>query len=240
MDDDIRPKALLIPFDKFVVLDMLNPVQYKRTITSMRRYVEFGEEPSDLEQLEQMAFETIRPFMDSNISTYQRKIQAQRENGRKRGKGSQTTASHGLPDKANESHGLPSETMGAKKQSSKAKANSKATSTTSVVESEDAKASNARARSPCFEPPDLEEVKLYFADKSGTEAQAERFFYHYEANGWKVGKNSMKNWKAAASGWLSRDKNQRSVKSAGTTSETIDDQISRVLNNMDKKRGFET
>lgn len=46
MDDDIRPKALLIPFDKFVVLDMLNPVQYKRTITSMRRYVEFGEEPS--------------------------------------------------------------------------------------------------------------------------------------------------------------------------------------------------
>lgn len=174
MDDDIRPKALLIPFDKFVVLDMLNPVQYKRTITSMRRYVEFGEEPSDLEQLEQMAFETIRPFTDSNISTYQRKIQAQRENGRKRGKGSQTTASHSLPDKANESHGLPSETMGAKKQSSKA--NSKATSTTSVVESEDAKASNARARSPCFEPPDLEEVKLYFADKSGTEAQAERFF----------------------------------------------------------------
>lgn len=228
MDDEIRPKALLIPFDKFVVLDMLNPVQYKRTITSMRRYVEFGEEPSNLEQLEQMAFETIRPFMDSNISTYQRKIQAQRENGRKRGKGSQAT----------ESHGLPSKTMGPKVQSSKAKA--KSNSTTSVVESEDAKASNARARSPCFEPPDLEEVKLYFADKSGTEAQAERFFYHYEANGWKVGKNSMKNWKAAASGWLSRDKDQRSVKSAGTTSETIDDQISRVLNNMDKKRGFET
>lgn len=237
MDDDIRPKALLIPFDKFVVLDMLNPVQYKRTITSMRRYVEFGEEPSDLEQLEQMAFETIRPFMDSNISTYQRKIQAQRENGRKRGKGSQTTASHGLPDKASESHGLPSETMGSKIQNSKAKA--KANSNIRILESEDAKASNARARSPCFEPPALEEVKLYFADKSGTEAQAERFFYHYEANGWKVGKNSMKNWKAAASGWLSRDKDQRSVKSAGTTSETIDDQISRVLNNMDKKRGFE-
>ena len=239
MDDDIRPKALLIPFDKFVVLDMLNPVQYKRTITSMRRYVEFGEEPSDLEQLEQMAFETIRPFMDSNISTYQRKIQAQRENGRKRGKGSQTTASHGLPDKASESHGLPSETMGSKIQNSKAKAKAKANSNISILESEDAKASNARARSPCFEPPALEEVKLYFADKSGTEAQAERFFYHYEANGWKVGKNSMKNWKAAASGWLSRDKDQRSVKSAGTTSETIDDQRSRVLNNMDKKRGFE-
>lgn len=236
MDDDIRPKALLIPFDKFVVLDMLNPVQYKRTITSMRRYVEFGEEPSDLEQLEQMAFETIRPFMDSNISIYQRKIQAQRKNGRKRGKGNQATASHGLPDKANESHGLPSETMGPKRQKTKAKANSNIC----ILESEDAKASNARARSPCFEPPDLEEVKLYFADKSGTEAQAERFFYHYEANGWKVGKNSMKNWKAAASGWLSRDKDQRSVKSDGTASETIDDQISRVLNNMDKKRGFET
>lgn len=232
MGDEIRPKALLVPFDKFVVLDMLDPIQYKRTFTCMRRYVEFGEEPESLEQLEQMVFETVRPFMDANISTYQRKIQAQRENGRKggRGKGKKATETHGFPDKA----------MGPKVQSSKAKAKAKSTSNTDVLENEDARASNTHARSPCFIPPNMDEVKQYFIEKSGTEAQAERFFYHYEANGWKVGKNSMKNWKAAASGWLSRDKDQLSVKSASSTSETIDDQISRVLNNMDKKRGFET
>lgn len=30
------------------------------------------------------------------------------------------------------------------------------------------------------------------------------FFDFYESNGWKVGKNNMKNWRAAASGWSKR------------------------------------
>ena len=37
--------------------------------------------------------------------------------------------------------------------------------------------------------------------------EAERFFCFYNSNGWKVGKNSMKDWKSAASGWLSRKDN---------------------------------
>ena len=43
-------------------------------------------------------------------------------------------------------------------------------------------------------------MKSYFAEKGGTEAQAIRFHAYYESNGWKVGRNPMKNWKAAASG----------------------------------------
>lgn len=38
-------------------------------------------------------------------------------------------------------------------------------------------------------------------------AQADLFFNYYEANGWKVGKNKMQNWKAAAAGWISRMNN---------------------------------
>ena len=37
--------------------------------------------------------------------------------------------------------------------------------------------------------------------------EAERFFFFYNSNGWKVGKHSMKDWKSAASGWLSRKDN---------------------------------
>ena len=81
MDDEIRPKALMIPFDKFVILDILPPEQYKNTITKMRRYVEHGEEPDGLEPLEQMAFEALRPFMDENIKTYQRSVLSHRESG---------------------------------------------------------------------------------------------------------------------------------------------------------------
>ena len=37
-------------------------------------------------------------------------------------------------------------------------------------------------------------------DQGKTEAQ--KFFNYYESNGWKVGKNPMKNWKAAANNWI--------------------------------------
>jgi hypothetical protein len=90
VDDEIRPKALMIPFDKFVILDILPPEQYKNTITKMRRYVEHGEEPDGLEPLEQMAFEALRPFMDENIKTYQRSVLSHRESGCKGGRPKKT------------------------------------------------------------------------------------------------------------------------------------------------------
>ena len=34
--------------------------------------------------------------------------------------------------------------------------------------------------------------------------EVEKFFSHYESNGWRVGKNKMKNWRAAMAGWKNR------------------------------------
>jgi len=56
-------------------------------------------------------------------------------------------------------------------------------------------------------PPTLEEVCTEFdgrIENSGQEATS--FFNHYESNGWKVGKNPMKSWKAAATNWINRQK----------------------------------
>lgn len=36
--------------------------------------------------------------------------------------------------------------------------------------------------------------------------EAEKFFNHYESNGWKVGKNPMKSWEAAVVNWITRGK----------------------------------
>ena len=52
-----------------------------------------------------------------------------------------------------------------------------------------------------FGKPTLEEVKSLFQEK-GFPAEAEKFFDYYEANGWRVGKNPMKNWRAAVANWL--------------------------------------
>ena len=51
-----------------------------------------------------------------------------------------------------------------------------------------------------FSPPTVEEVKKYIAER-GSKVDAERFVDFYTANGWMVGKNKMKDWKAAVRTW---------------------------------------
>ena len=51
-----------------------------------------------------------------------------------------------------------------------------------------------------FTPPTLEEVRQYCKDRKNN-VDAERFINHYTSNGWKVGKNKMKNWQAAVRTW---------------------------------------
>ena len=51
--------------------------------------------------------------------------------------------------------------------------------------------------------PTLDEVyteMLNKTDEHNAKVQAERFFDYYDSNGWRVGKNPMKNWKSAAAG----------------------------------------
>ena len=59
-----------------------------------------------------------------------------------------------------------------------------------------------------FAKPTLDEVSAYCEERQrtkGTEKRnavdPERFFAYYESNGWKVGRNAMKDWKAAIRTW---------------------------------------
>lgn len=51
-----------------------------------------------------------------------------------------------------------------------------------------------------FKKPTLEEVKEYCKERNNN-VNAEQFIDFYESNGWKVGKNSMKDWKASVRTW---------------------------------------
>ena len=57
-----------------------------------------------------------------------------------------------------------------------------------------------------FIPPTIDDVKAYADEKGWKEYQfnAERFVDFYTSKGWKVGKDPMKDWKAAARGWVAR------------------------------------
>ena len=51
-----------------------------------------------------------------------------------------------------------------------------------------------------FKKPTLDELQEYISEK-GYRIDAEKFLDYYESNGWKVGKNPMKDWKAAVRNW---------------------------------------
>lgn len=55
-----------------------------------------------------------------------------------------------------------------------------------------------------FTPPTIDEVTAYCHER-GNRVDPERFIAYYESNGWKVGRNSMKDWKAAVRTWEKRD-----------------------------------
>ena len=57
-----------------------------------------------------------------------------------------------------------------------------------------------KTRTRAFTPPTIEEIAEYCQSR-GNGISAERFFDHYSANGWKVGKTAMKDWKAAVRNW---------------------------------------
>ena len=74
--------------------------------------------------------------------------------------------------------------------------------------------SEARAHGKkTFIKPTLDEVKAYCAER-GNLVDAEHWFNYYEANGWRVGRNPMKDWKAAVRTW---ERNQ--VSTGGPASE---------------------
>lgn len=76
---------------------------------------------------------------------------------------------------------------------------------------------NTKIKTGAFSPPSLQEVSEYIRGKN-YHVDAESFISFYESNGWKVGKNPMKSWKAALTTWQKRNNNE--VKNNGSHQQT--------------------
>lgn len=72
-----------------------------------------------------------------------------------------------------------------------------------------------------FIKPTLEEVRAYCQERNNS-VDPERFINYYESNGWKVGKNSMKDWKAAVRTWENSGYNNKKQEQRLPTAEDYD------------------
>lgn len=236
-----KRSSFILLLEHIHTMEELTDEEFGQFVRAYAAYVEAGTEPEFSDRSMRMMWKTVKAFDEMNVQKYSNTSEARQEAGRKGA------------EKRWKSDG---KAIDANSKNSKCHfANSKNSLSVSESESEsvykeispngdikkgvDAPTPTLETKTARFHPPDIAEVKAYFAEKGGTNAQAERFFTYYESNGWRVGKNPMKKWKAAASGWISRDKEQTSGYNRKPT-ETVDDQLARVLAKMDRERGFET
>lgn len=77
-----------------------------------------------------------------------------------------------------------------------------------------------------FTPPTVDEVKAYCIERGNT-IDPESFIDFYESKGWMVGRNKMKDWKAAIRTWEKHD-NGGNGKNKGSTSAYMDAIKNRV------------
>lgn len=70
----------------------------------------------------------------------------------------------------------------------------------------DCNSTEKKQKRSLFKPPTIEEVKAYCKERNNN-VDAQRFVDFYEAKGWMLGKNKMKDWKAAVRTWERNETN---------------------------------
>ena len=79
------------------------------------------------------------------------------------------------------------------------------TATVEAVEVAAAPKPATRRRTPPMQRPTVWEVENFCRTQGLQLVDAQRFVDYYEANGWKVGRNPMRSWQAAARNWQRRE-----------------------------------
>ena len=161
--------------DSSETIEMLSDTEAGRLLKSLLRYVN-GRELC-LSGNEKFVFGMLKAQIDRDAAGYQDFLDKQRSNGAKGGRPRKPIETQQNPE-------IPVVFMETQK----------------TLYKEEDKDKDKTKTSRRFTPPALDEVKAYIAEK-GYRVDAERWVAYYESNGWKVGRNPMKDWKAAVRTW---------------------------------------
>lgn len=191
MEQEHKPRtSMIILLEHVHAMDELTDEEFGQFIRAYADYVESGIEPGFSDRSMRMMWKTIRSFDEANQHKYSLTVEARREAGRK---GAEKRWNQ--DGKTMDANGKNSKCHNANGKNSLYKSDS----VSDKKENIEKKNGDAIKR---FKAPTIEQAKEYFADKGYMESEAERFVDHFTANGWKVGKSPMKDWKAAARNWM--------------------------------------
>lgn len=179
--------------------------------TNIMRYFDDADEQNLLamDGIESMAFNVVKINVDDSFAEYAERAKTNRENGSKGGR----------PPETEENRKNPVGFIETETKRDNPKEEERIKSSDARVQSSDARggADAAKPPRPTFSPPSLEEVRAYCRER-GNSIDAQRFIDFYASNGWRVGKNPMRDWKAAVRTWENNgyDTQKKSPKYAST------------------------
>ena len=175
--------------------EQLTEEEQGRLLLAMLRYAK-GEEPPTLEGAERFLFPVFKMDIDRDLDAYNAKVRNGGKGGRPKTEGNQTKPKETKPNLKK-----PKGTEGKAK-----KPNFEEQEQEQEQEQERDKERDGvdKPPRPRFEKPTIDDVRAYATERGYTSFQPERFIDYYTANGWKVGKNPMKDWRAAVRSWAAR------------------------------------
>lgn len=180
-----RPDGFVVYGKTLQSVCLLPEEKAGRVIKAAARLFLDGQEPEGLELSEQIVFALFQADIDSALARHTEVCTRNQRIAANRKAPGVTSRDVSLPDAPNRNEQKRDETK------------------RKETESKESMAAEPPTR-PRFSPPTLEEITAYCRERAnGIDAQ--HFLDYYTANGWKVGKSAMKDWKAAVRNWERRD-----------------------------------
>lgn len=188
-------KYLKVYTDFVQTIEPLGDAEKGRLFVAMLKYAESGEEPR-FSGSERFIWPTAKLTIDREAAFCEK----QKRNGEKH-------TSQQEPNEAKASQQEPGEAKASQTSQKEKKRNTNETE--KKRKDNEADLVIICADKPRrFTPPTLAEVRAYCRERMNN-VDASRFVDYYASNGWKVGKNPMKDWRAAVRTWEKSDSGGR-------------------------------
>ncbi|MBM6914034.1 hypothetical protein H6B33_01270 [Gemmiger formicilis] len=169
-------------------MEPLNDAERGRLFTALLIYSQTGDAPH-LDGNERFVFPVMREQIDRESKKYAAKCERNRENVMKR---------YSNEYERNQSYSNATNTKTKKKTKTRTKTKENIEGVPGGTPAD--KPPKTRA----FVPPSVEEVRAYCLER-GNNIDPQYFVDYYEARGWMIGKNKMKDWRAAMRTWEQRN-----------------------------------
>lgn len=178
-------------------LEKLSDQEVGRLVRSLLEYGETGE-TEELAGRESIAFDFIADDINRAKAAYEERCAKNQRNIEKR---------YARQDDTNVYDGIRTNTNVYETYQTKDKPKTKTKTKDKTKDNSLPPNGVSDTRAKRFTPPTLDDVSAYIRER-GSNVDAQRFLDFYTAKGWMVGKNRMKDWKAAVRTWEKRDSEQ--------------------------------